>query len=165
MNSRIGEVQKAPGRDCSIESAVCAGGKAGIRADLKMNHTNYNENSLTDDLRKSHTDPSNRVQLMEELYAIAEGPIGQGAKVLLRADSINERLATFSELGGIHKHKREQLHRLLLSWSVVDDYQPEEVVLLRRAELVYAISQVQEELLQPDPSARSTGDEPDSSSR
>jgi hypothetical protein len=108
---------------------------------------------VTDDC-SDHNDPRNRVQLMEELYAIAEGPVGQGAKVLLQADSINERLLTFSEFGGIQKHKREHLHRLLLSWSVVDGHHPEEVVLLRRAELIYAISQVQEELLQPDPNAR-----------
>ena len=118
---------------------------------------------MTDDRRQPHTDLRNRVQLMEELYAIAEGPIGQGAKVLLQAASINERLSTFSELGGIQKHKREHLHRLLLSWSVVDGHQPEEVVLLSRAELVHAISQVQEELLQPDPSARSSPDDQENS--
>lgn len=122
--------------------------------DQKLNHKNQNEIPVTDDRRAPHTDPTNRVQLMEELYAIAEGPIGQGAKVLLQADAINERLLTFSELGGSQKHKREHLHRLLLSWSVVDSHQPEEVVLLRRAELIHAISQIQEELLQPDPAAR-----------
>lgn len=105
---------------------------------------------MTAPREKTHADSSQYTQLLDELRAIAEGPTGRGAKVLLQADSINERLLTFSALGGRQKYKREHLHRLLLSWSLVDSSQPADVVLKARAELLYAIRQIQDELLGPD---------------
>lgn len=105
------------------------------------------------DRGETPTDLSQFLQILEELYSIAEGPTGRGAKVLLQADSINERLLTFSALGGRQRYKRELLHRLLLSWSFIDDKQPSDVVQRHRAEMLYAIRQVQEELLGWDPTA------------
>ena len=120
---------------------------AGIRTKLRWVSIIEIENLVTDRGDESYADLSQYTLLLDELRAIADGPAGRGAKVLLQADAINERLLTFSALGGRQKYKREHLHRLLLSWSLIDCGQSADVVQKARAELLYAIRQIQEDLL------------------